>query len=398
MDNKSKHIFIVTWYKSENFGTCLQAYATYSVLQKNNDVVFLDRRTYYPITKLSFFLNKVIHKLMAKLKNGNSTVSFLGFEYQHRQKIDKIEQFCKNNYEVRSIQSRKDVVQIDTWADCYLVGSDQMWNPWLLSPQYLLDFVPQKSKKPKYSYAASFGVDSIPNEKKHLYQKYLPKFTHITVREPRASELVKNISSKYAEVVLDPTFLLTQNEWSLFASKSNICGEYGLNRDYVVCYFIGAQEFDHIKTVKKLAVLFGLKVVLLPIKENDYLEKDVTIIANACAYDFVSLIDNAKLVCTDSFHAVVFSFLMGTPFYDFPRFNKGDIYSQESRLQNIIEKFGLNNSYWNDDLNTQEIENHMTCDYSQGYEVLENDRKRSLKILYDMIDGKVEGELDEQDC
>lgn len=52
---------------------------------------------------------------------------------------------------------------------------------------------------------------------------------------------------------------------------------------------------------------------------------------------------------------------METPFYCFPRFRRDDMYSQESRLSNIIRKFGLENSYWNNNLGVDGIKKHLLC-------------------------------------
>ena len=384
---KRKHIFVVTWYKSFNYGTCLQAYATYHTLENYAEVIFLDHRTYYSLDKINFLVEKIVQRIKGKLKkNQNSYMK--NYEIENKRKLQKIAEIVEENYVVKSIRNRHDLEELDDWADYYMVGSDQMWNPWMLSPQYLLDFVPSYSKKPKLSYAASFGVDNIPKKDQKIYKKYLSKFSSITVREPRAAELVNELVNREAEVVLDPTFLLTQEEWRKFASQSGVCDQYNLSGDYILCYFIGSPEFDHLGTVKKIAALLEMNIVLIPMKQKDYLEKDVTIVADACAYDFVSLIENAKLVCTDSFHAVVFSFLMNTAFYAFPRFRKSDKYSQEARLQNIINKFKLENSYWQDQRATdiESLRMHINfCNYERGYDILEQERKQSLKILLDMI-------------
>ena len=383
-----KNVFLITWFVSENYGTCLQAYATKTALSTYSYVKVLDRRRYYSIDKLNFLLNKLCAVFKSKLRKREQPFDLGKFGEAHNRKLLKIKALADENYNAISINSSADLKEIDAWVDCYLVGSDQMWSPWMLSPHYLLDFVPKKSKKPKYSYAASFGVDNIPADKRKLYKKYLPQFDKITVREPRAAELVKELCGREATVVLDPTFLLTQDEWRQFSLKSSSVKEHDLS-DYILCYFIGSPEFDHLKTVQELADNLGLKVALLPTKESDYHvdEPNVKIIADACAYDFVSLIDNAKLVCTDSFHAVVFSFLMGTALYTFPRFKKGDKYSQESRLLNIMTKFKLMDSVWNENKNTDEIRHHMSADYSEGYAVLEREREECKELLQKMIEG-----------
>ena len=110
-------------------------------------------------------------------------------------------------------------------------------------------------------------------------------------------------------MVLDPTFLLSREEWREFSEQSDSVQKYNLDR-YILCYFIGSPDFSHIDTVKKVAAEINARIVLLPMKESDYClnDSDITVIADACPYDFISLIEKATLVCTDSFHAVVFSF------------------------------------------------------------------------------------------
>ena len=308
------------------------------------------------------------------------------YSNRHNKKMEKIHQFTLENYDYVSINSRSSVFELDKWSDCYLVGSDQMWNPWMLSLHYLLDFVPNRSVKPKYSYATSFGVDNIPEDKRKVYEKYLPKFDKLSVREPRAAELVKGLSGKDATVVLDPTFLLTQEEWREFSNLSSAKNDYSLQK-YILCYFIGSPEFNHLETAVRIAQELNMQIVLLPTRQSDYLIDDphVTVIADACAYDFVSLIDNACLVCTDSFHAVVFSFLMETAFYDFPRFRKGDKYSQESRLMNVMNKFSLMDSVWQSTLEKQDILSHLKPDYSTGYSTLIKEREECTEFLKNMI-------------
>lgn len=382
-----KKIFLITWFTSENYGTCLQAYATNRVLtHAGHDVCFLNRRTYYSFGKMNYLIPKVLGTVKSKLKK-KQAFDFGIFKDEHDGKVKKTRQLISETYRTKNISSRKDIAYIENEYDCYLVGSDQMWNPWVVRPQYLLDFVPVKSTKPKYSYAASFGVDCIPDKKIALYKKYLPSFSCISVREEKGVELVKSITGQEATLVLDPTFLLTQDEWRDFSMQSNSAKEHNL-KNYILCYFLG-EVYDHLTTVKDMARKLGMKVAIIAMRESDYKleDPDITVIADACAYDFVSLIDKAGLVCTDSFHAVVFSFQMNTPFYYFPRFKVGDPGSQDTRLRNIMTRFKLTNSVWNKSLTIEEMKNHLVADYTAGYAVLQRERECSRSFLLDMING-----------
>ena len=384
--DKLKNIFVVSWIKSENYGTCLQAYATYETLKKYANVRFVGKRRFYSFREYKYVIKRVYSEVKQKI-HPKHTYNYGEYNDSHKIKLKKIDKFVNETYELFDLVTPNDIKSLDAWADHYIVGSDQMWNPWMLSPTYLLDFVPRNTKNRIWSYAASFGVDNIPNERKGVYRRLLKKFDSISVREPRGAELVKELVGMNAQVVCDPTLLLTQHEWREFSMKSDSCEQYKLKNDYILCYYIGSQEFDHLQTVRKIADILGLKIVLLPIKEQDYMceNNDIVVIADACLFDFVRLIDNAALVCTDSFHAVVFSFLMSTPFYCFPRFKKGYKYSQESRLHNIIDTFGLADSYWKDDISADKLTNHLKCDYSAGFSRLEIEREKSIKYILDNI-------------
>lgn len=385
-----KRIFLVTWFISENYGTCLQAYATHRVLaQAGYDVTFLNRRTYYPLTKINYLIPKLRAVIKSKFIKPN--VDYGKYQNEHSQKIKKTQRLVDETYKLKNIANRRDIQEIDNEFDCYLVGSDQMWNPWVISPQYLLDFVPTKSIKPRYSYAASFGVEHIPAKKIKLYRKYLPQFKCISVRESNAVNIVRNIAGLTATLVLDPTFLLSQDDWRGFAEQSNSIRKYGL-KDYVLCYFLG-EVYDHLSTVKKIARQLNMKVAIIAMKAADYqvYDPDITVIADACSYDFISLIDNARLVCTDSFHAIVFSFQMNTSFYCFPRFAVGDSGSQDSRLYNIIDKFKLKGSMWNDKFSLDDIRKHLVPDYKDGIAILRAEREISLNFLLNMIEGNASG-------
>ncbi len=256
----------------------------------------------------------------------------------------------------------------------------------MFSSAYMLDFVP-KSKK-KITYAASFGVDNVPQHYYKLYSRLLKRLDTISVREPRAKELVKEIAQKDSVTVLDPTFLLTPEEWRTFATQSDVMNQYDIYDKYIIAYFIGSSDFNHLTVAKDLARQLNCKLVVIPNRVEDYslTDSDITLILpDTCNYDFVKLIDNAEIVCTDSFHAVVFSFLMDTSFFVFPRFKKGDVNSQNNRLDNILNKFGLMDKKWQEEW-LSNIQEHLTHDYSSGYKVLEEERKNCLHFLFNAIE------------
>ena len=192
--------------------------------------------------------------------------------------------------------------------DACFVGSDQVWRPiGFYSNYWNLNFV--DDSVPKFSYASSYGVSSIPTIQKSGTKQYLNRLDMISVREQNAKEIVESLSSKKALVVADPTMLRTREQWENFASNST---HEMPNEKYIFCYFLGIRE-DIREEAKKLANNENLKIVILrhmdefvPADENlgDYAPYDID------AQDFVKLLMNAEYVCTDSFHGTIFSILI----------------------------------------------------------------------------------------
>ena len=115
--------------------------------------------------------------------------------------------------------------------DAFIVGSDQVWNPiWYFEP-FFLSFVPKGT--PKISYAASISQNQLSDKVKKIYATHLKDFKAISVRESSAVELLSNIAPTKVECVLDPTLLLTKEEWDEVAAERTI------SQSYAICYFLG---------------------------------------------------------------------------------------------------------------------------------------------------------------
>ena len=97
--------------------------------------------------------------------------------------------------------------------------------------------------------------------------------------------------------------------------------------------------------------------------------------------EFLYLIHHAKLVCTDSFHACVFSILFDTQFYVFEREN--EIISMNSRIDTLLRKFDLEEHRKKD--YTDYSINH---DYSHVYEILEREREKFNLFLDNCFRGE----------
>ena len=191
---------------------------------------------------------------------------------------------------------------------------------------YFLDFVKDGGKK--HSYAASIGSCDIPKDTKDTAVKYLGEFSSINVREVQAQQFInEQLDTDRAKVVVDPTLLLTKDEWQTFVKKDELCG-------YIVVYMIDFKKevFDFIRTLSKTT---GCKVVYV----HDAIRSQSGMINSRddTVEDFITMISNAEYVVTGSFHALCMSLKLEKQFY----YTLSSTGNRNSRLENLIDIAGL---------------------------------------------------------
>ena len=236
--------------------------------------------------------------------------------------------------------------------DAVVVGSDQVWRRSFAKNygyNYFLDFVPENVVK--ISYAASFGISDweySPEESQEICA-LIRRFASVSVREEDAVSLCKTNMSVDAEWVIDPTLLLTYQDYSLITSNRKI------NEKYVFVYWLGDKSL--IKDEVEKCSFRGYKIVELNLRDE---------CEQVSVQDWLSYIRFADKIITDSFHGVVFSILFEKSF---------SIYKNESggigRLSSLMKLLGLSEIAGVD----------MEPDYRVISELLGNLREKSKKYL-----------------
>lgn len=290
---EKKKIGILTFHCSNNYGAVLQAYALRETLQdiyKNLEVHVLDYRCEATITKTSFqdlvkkkgFLRAIlhygqIHRMACQFENFRSEYLNLTEPIYSKDELEK----CTSNYEA------------------VISGSDQVWNlKWTNGDLvYLQDFNSRDNSR--FSYAASFGFDSLSPELIGLYTKYLRRFSKISVREESAKKIVEEQLNLDAERHIDPTLLLTKEQWS------NICCERKIKQKYILLYMVPKQN-SVTAYAKRLSKRTGLPIVILSKNLSPFFAKHV---GTSSPQEFVEWIKNAEYVVTNSFHGTAFSII-----------------------------------------------------------------------------------------
>ncbi len=355
-------IGISTIFDNENHGNRLQNYALQAILEHyTSNVITLKNKPRFS-SGISNLLRGValsetvwINRLVGKKRK----VCFLQFNNRCVHITPKCYWMNDRNIRLR----KKDV------CDLYCTGSDQVWNPGSGRGRGF-DYLSYAEYEQTFSYAASFGVEEIPEKHRDAVRKGLNHIKFISVREDAGKRIVEELTGRTdAQVLVDPTMLLTTEEWDEVARKP----KGNVPEKYVLTYFLGAVSEERRAAIVRKAREMGCQLIELMDKNGPFY---------AIGPDhFVYLIKHAALVCTDSFHGSVFSFLYQRPLAIFDR--KGSADNMSSRLETLCSKFGLEHCMARGD---EMPELPMTPDYSEGFAVLDAERKRSkdyLKMVFE---------------
>ncbi len=362
-------IAIITLTGGTNHGNRLQNYALQKILQNLNlQVVTLNDSDY----NADIFINN-IKKGIRKILRMEKTLTLR--EREFKKFNHKYIHFSKIRLEYL-IHSRL-LISRYTY---FITGSDQIWNMNFKSVQnhynyYLATFVPGNRR---ISYAASFGISYIPEQFKEIFFKELPKYKAVSVREEDGVKLTEQCGVK-ASVVLDPTLMLTGEEWNKITRKPN----YLNNMHFVLTYFLGGRDEKLVSFVQNLAdglPIINLDADLIPEEKIENKDQFIT-----SPEEFVWLISNAKFVLTDSFHAAVFSILYHKPFRVFDRLIFGKNSDMGSRIDTLLSTFHLEQC--RGDIN-QPSGMPMEGDWEEVDKILAVEREKSLQFLKTALDIK----------
>lgn len=356
-------IGIVTLTGNNNYGNRLQNYALSYVLRKMNNEV-------ETIWDKSFRVKSEIRKFLINtkkiIKNNPEDILLKKLNIEREKNIKKFtdKYIINSKYSIYNGTNKN----LNDKFDYFVVGSDQVWNYQFINnyKNYFLCFADSNKT---IAYAASFGVSSIPNEYKASYQNGINHISHISVREERGKEIVSELTGRESEVVLDPTMLLTADEWRQVSCKPKKTTE----KKYILTYFLGKISNEKEEEIEKIASKNDMEIInLLNVNEPDHYVYGIE--------EFIYLFDNASLVLTDSFHACVFSIIFNTPFYVFNREDK--ILNMNSRLDTLLGTFNLANRKI---LTLNNIKNIFACDYKESYKILKKRQKESMEFLINSI-------------
>lgn len=314
---------IITLHRVYNYGSVLQAYATYKIIKKYVDECYII--DYYSEfrTPKSIWLSCPDSLKKNSLKRGVYYII----------KLPSIILKCKTFYgflKKNVKMSQKKYIQFSDllvdvpFADIYITGSDQVWNSVYnrgIDKAFYLQFVP--SEKKKIAFSASIGTSEFEKSEEEEILSYLNGYDAISVREREGEQLLKKHGIKNVCAIIDPTLQLDVHEYKCIMSSKLI------RQPYLILMLLYNEDENATNIARMLADKYNLKLVKISWELRKPKNIDI-LMTHRSPEDFLSLFYYANFIVTNSFHGLAFSIKFNKQFIVIPRkeFN--------SRIENLL--------------------------------------------------------------
>ncbi len=344
-------IGIITFHRAQNYGAVLQSYALLTYLKSlGHKTEIVDywpnyHENDYKILP-NFYTKSLYHKLGAILYLIVSLRRIII-------RIKKFKHFIQLMFSLPNKPLyRKEEDLSEIYYDLVIYGSDQIWRHFD-SPSYhgfdsVYFGVSLAKVRKKITYAASMGVIKTNQQDRYYLNSMLKNFESISVREEDLKQLVDEITEEKVPVVLDPVFLLDQNDWRTLSKSS----KFKYPKDYVL-YCQAFHSNEAVELTNRLKENYGYDVIEIRSNIEPFLVGKRYF--HTCnPFDFISLIANAQIVVTTSFHGLAFALLFEKQFYALGMQNNS------SRALTLLKNLNISNRYITDinNINYQEIINY----------------------------------------
>ena len=305
---------ILTFHDTDSYGAVLQAYALQTIL-KNLGV------------ESSFVSFEKSTSAAERAVPGNPAIRRLIEEGEKRRGL--FASFREKHLHVGHPFPREACANIDALFDCFIAGSDQIWN--LSVPESDRQFfLPFASPEKRYSYAASFGSGEMPMKVREWCAGQLAGFAALSVREESGRRLIKELTGRDAIVCLDPTMLLEGKDWEAIASQSPD-GHYAML--FMLQYNKGLAD-----TAERWAEQHGLPLKIVTASFMPHFGYEAW--SSTGPEEWIGLISGADAVFTNSFHGAVFSLIYRRPLR--VALLEGALQNRNGRIVELLESLGMN--------------------------------------------------------
>lgn len=337
------------WWSQDNYGQLLQCYALQKYLCDAGHDAYLIRYISDNDYERAPFLKKIIKVFNPVFfyKYVYGKIYYSRIMKEQRKNDRHFDEFREHFIKVSDClyKSYAELKENPPEADLYIVGSDQVWNPKCtgmpyseaykkIVNAYFLNFGLPKTKR--MSYAASWGIKSLDEEKINIIKPLLSQFDYVSVREESGVALCKLCGAERIEWVCDPTMLLNADTYREIYRTSKI---RKIEKPFILLYMLNNEFNFDINNVYEFAKLKNLSVVY--VTGNGVIDNREKYFATIP--EWLYLVDNAEYIVTNSFHCGVFSTIFSKKYGIVP-LSESDS-GMNARFDSLFERYKIKERY-----------------------------------------------------
>ena len=362
-----KRIGILTFHRADNLGAVLQAYALSKYIAESIEI------------KAEIVDYKCEKVESTRYAHTGNVVKRIPLAVYYKIKRSGFDRFRNEHLPLSAtVYTKGNISDSNQVYSTFIAGSDQIWNPYCggFNPMMFVEF--GKDKK-RIAYSSSIAQPEIPQQIKERMKQDLLKFKYIGVREQRSVELLNVLLGRTdIRLVVDPTYLLSMEEWMEFGEKAVL--EFPLPKKYIFCYFVGDKRKEiyeqMVQDVKKFTGIDDVVTLECYNRKLNYgggkLYKD------GGPYEWVYLLRHASYICMDSFHATVFALKFKKEFVHALKNSDDETESQNTRMYDIFNRYGLSHKIY---FPSSSESWQLPIDYSKVTPIMELEIENSIKFL-----------------
>lgn len=327
-----KHVGILTFHRSHNCGSMMQAYALQTVIRDmghNPEIINFSNEGQQRLYGAAFPSDS--------LKNLIKNAILLPRRGRLAQNREAYERFIADHFNLSGPVVNDPSLLSDEGFDVVVAGSDQVWNitiddgddayylPWVLHAK-------------KVAYAPSFGAKNPERfaEDPRKYSNFLKGFDSLSVRERNGRDWIRRLAGIDVPVLLDPTLLIGRERYErLEMPLSNLPDRY-------LFYYSPSYSSDINSLVEEVSKKYGLPVVAF--NARNFYVKGMNVTSSFSLPDvespatYLSLIKHASVVFTTSFHGTIFSAMYRRPFWTV---KNGGMFGDDDRVLTLASTLGI---------------------------------------------------------
>ncbi len=340
--------------------------------------------TYYALNRAVTSLGKSVLMIDKPLNRDGKT------DIEHSDTHSR--RFAREHYNISDIYSLSDLKKLNEVCDCFLLGSDQLWNYGIsqnFGKAFYLDFA--DDTKRKIAYATSFGheIDFASPEQRVEIAGYMRRFNAIAVREADGVRICRDMYGVEVQRVLNPVFLVDPEEVYKPLIEQSQRNE---TEPFIAAYTLDPSPEVRDALLHISEKLGGMKIINLldgSLWRFDENRRNLGLdncVENLQVEDWLYYLSHAEYIVTDSCHGVCFSLIFKKNFMAIGNVDRG--FSRFRSLGNIFE---CNNRIVNEPseiINNEVIQ--QPVNYARVDEIMAHERQRSLEWLKNALSCPIE--------